>query len=400
MESNKTKSLETVLNRGVEALYPSKEVVEKRLREEKQTIYYGIDPTGPTLHLGHASNLLKLQELQNLGHAIILLIGDFTAMIGDPTDKEATRVQLSREEVLKNAEHFKEQASRFLDFEGENKAELKYNSEWLGELSFEGVLTLASSFTVQEMLKRDMFRRRLEAEKPIYIHEFLYPLMQGYDSVAMDIDGEVGGNDQTFNMLAGRTLMKKMAGKEKFVITLKLLVDPTGKKMGKTEGNMVTFTDTPEDMYGKIMSWSDELIIPGFELCTREKEEDIENIKNRMEDGDNPKEFKMKLAHAITSLLHSNEAADEAQHAFEETFSEGAIPEDVEVLKKEKGALFADILTDSGYIKSKTQYRRLVDQGAITDLLSDEKITSYEAALGDPVVLKIGKKRFVRIESV
>ncbi|MEK7452528.1 MAG: tyrosine--tRNA ligase, partial [Patescibacteria group bacterium] len=305
MSTNTNKdAIEHVLTRGVENIYPSFEYLEARLHEGKQlTLYLGIDPTGPDLHLGHAIPLRKMAELQKLGHKLILLVGDFTGMIGDPTDKSATRVRLTREQVLANAAKYQEQASKIISFEGENAAEIKYNSEWLDKLTLRDATELASNFTVQQFLERDMFEKRLKEGKPIHLHEFLYPLMQAYDSVAMDVDGEIGGNDQTFNMLAGRDLMKTMKQKEKFVITSKLLVDPTGKKMGKSEGNMITLSDTPDDVFGKVMSWTDGMIIPGFEILTDLPNGEIKEMKIAMGDGVNPRDFKVKLAKEVVSTF-------------------------------------------------------------------------------------------------
>ena len=269
------KKIEELLTRGVENIYPSRKDFEKVLMSGKQlTIYNGIDPTGPTLHIGHGSTLLKLRELQDLGHKIILLIGDFTGMIGDPTDKTATRKKLTRKEVLENCKNYAKQAGKILDMK---KVEIKYNSKWLGKLVAGDFLELGSEITVQQLLERDMFKKRTEEGKPIYLHEFIYPLLQGYDSVAMNVDVEIGGNDQTFNMLVGRDMMKNR-GKEKFVLTTKLLVDPTGKKMGKSEGNMVTLEDMPEDMYGKVMSWPDTLMPLAFEICTRVSINEFEKV--------------------------------------------------------------------------------------------------------------------------
>ncbi|NQV90203.1 tyrosine--tRNA ligase, partial [Candidatus Uhrbacteria bacterium] len=297
--STDTQKIEQLLTRGVENVYPSREFLEARLKEGKQlSLYLGIDPTGPDLHIGHSIQLRKLKQFQDLGHRIILLIGDFTGMIGDPTDKSSARVRLTRDQVLKNAERYKEQAGRILDFDGENPVEVKYNSEWLGKMSFADVVELASNFTVQQMLERDMFDNRMKEGKPIYMHEFMYPLMQGQDSVSMDVDGEVGGNDQTFNMLAGRTLMKAVSGKEKFVVTDKLLADPTGKKMGKSEGNMITLADSSDEMFGKIMSWTDGMIVTGFEILT---EEDFEAVQKELDEGTNPRELKARLARAIVT---------------------------------------------------------------------------------------------------
>ena len=279
------KRINELLNRGIENIFVKEELKKKLLSGKKLKIYLGIDPTGPTLHMGHAIPLKKLKEFQELGHQVILLMGDFTAMIGDPTDKMAARKQLTHKEVLNNLKKYKKQASIFLKFTGDNKAEFKFNSKWLAKMNFEDVLDLASKMTVDQMLKRDMFVKRNEEGKPIFIHEFMYPLMQGYDGVAMKVDIEIGGNDQMFNMLTGRHLSLQILNKDKSVITMKLLEDNSGKKMGKTEGNMITFEDAPSDMFGKVMSWNDSLIEKGFELCT-----DVVEINTE----ENPKDLKMK----------------------------------------------------------------------------------------------------------
>lgn len=391
-------NIDILLERGIENIYPNKEEVKERLLSGPQTIYFGIDPTGPTLHLGHAIVLRKLRDIQKMGHKIILLIGDFTAMIGDPTGKDEARNQLTREEVLKNAEKYKEQAALFLNFEGENPVELKYNSEWLDNLTFKDVIDLASHMTVQEMLKRDMFRKRVESERPIYMHEFLYPLMQGYDAVAMDVDGEIGGNDQVFNMLAGRTLLKQMKDKDKFVIGMTLLVDPTGKKMGKSEGNMVTFEDEPLDMFGKVMSWTDEMIIPGFLLCSDVSIDEIEDIEESLSSGDNPRDIKMRLGREIVSTYHGKERADVAQEEFIKTFKKGGIPDDIETTAVSKGEELSEVLVDQGIITSKSQFRRLVDEGAVTRMDTEEKITEYDYAVTESIIVKVGKRRFLKID--
>jgi tyrosyl-tRNA synthetase len=249
---DKNQKIKEVLERGVENIYPNKDALEKVLKSGKKLrIYHGIDPTGPSLHLGHVVQLLKLKQFQELGHQIIILIGDFTAMIGDPTDKSATRKQLSKEQVLENAKDYKKQIGRIMDLK---KIEFRYNSEWLSKLDFKQLIELSSNFTAQQTLARDMFKKRISAGKDLYLHEFLYPMMQAYDSVVLDVDLETGGSDQMFNMLAGRTLMKKLKGKEKFVLTTKLLEDQSGTKMGKTTGNMVSLNDEPTEMYGKVMS--------------------------------------------------------------------------------------------------------------------------------------------------
>lgn len=392
------KKIDELLSRGVEAVFPNKEFLKSRLvKGERLTFYLGVDPTGTTLHLGHAIPLKKLGQLQKLGHQIIFLIGDLTAMIGDPTDKSAARKKLTREQVLDNCKKYKEQASKFISFSGANKALLKYNSEWLEAMNFSDVLELASHMTVDQMLKRDMFAKRIEENKPIHIHEFLYPLMQGYDSVAMDVDGEVGGNDQTFNMLTGRDLLKTLKNKEKFVIASRLLTDSTGKKMGKTEGNMVSLDQTPEDIFGKVMSWGDNLIIPGFEIVTDVPLGDIEVIKSSLASGANPKESKMRLAKEIVSIIHDADSAEKAQTNFEKAFSKGEVPEDVQEITAEHGSHIKDALVKSGIVSSNTDWRRLVESKAVTYAGTDELITDAYMKAEKDMTLRIGKKRFVKI---
>ncbi len=386
-----------LLTRGISNIYPSKEFVTSKIaRGEKLTIYLGIDPTGPTLHLGHAIPLKKLGEFQKLGHKVILLMGDFTAMIGDPTDKSATRKQLTHKEVLSNLKTYKKQASHIISFSGKNAAQFKFNSKWLGKMNFAEVLSLGSNMTVSQMLERDMFKKRNEEGKPILIHEFMYPLMQGYDSVAMDVDGEIGGNDQTFNMLVGRDLMKTLKNKEKFVMTVKLLEDSSGKKMGKTEGNMVTLSDSATDMYGKIMSWTDGLIIPAFELCTDVSIMELENIAKEMAEGVNPKNLKMRLARDITTIYHGKKKAKDAEANFTKIFQKSEIPFNLPEIKAEKDTFLVDVFLRHELVSSKSEFRRLVDEHAITNLDSNEKIADHnvKAKTG---VYRIGKKRFCKI---
>ncbi len=392
------KAIDNVLSRGVEAIFPNKDFLKsKMMKGERLSFYLGVDPTGKTLHLGHAIPLKKLGQLQKLGHKIIFLIGDFTAMIGDPTDKSATRKKLTREEVLNNCKEYQKQASNFISFKGSNKAELKFNSTWLSKMNFNDVLELTSLMTVDQMLKRDMFAKRVEENKPIYIHEFLYPLMQGYDSVAMDVDGEVGGNDQTFNMLTGRDLLKTIKNKEKFVIASKLLTDSSGKKMGKTEGNMVSLDQSPEDMFGKVMSWSDELIAPGFEIVTDISMEEIEKIKNEIQSGANPKDFKITLAKKVVAMVHGEEEANKAEQNFIKTFSKGEIPEDIQTIEIQKDIQLREALVKEGIVSSNSDWKRLIDGKAVTHAGTDEVIEDAYVKLDKDSTLRIGKKRFVKV---
>lgn len=383
------KKIEEALTRGVENVYPSKEEVKKVfLSGRALSIYNGIDPTGPTLHIGHGATLLKLRELQDLGHKIILLIGDFTGRIGDPTDKTATRKQLSVKEIKENLKQYVKQAGVILDMK---KVKVRFNSEWLSKLSFAEGMEIASEFTLQQMIERDMFERRIKEGQPIHLHEFFYPLMQGYDSVAMDVDMEIGGNDQTFNMLVGRTMMKNR-GKEKYVLTTKLLTDPTGKKMGKSEGNMVTLEDSGVEMFGKIMSWPDTLMPLAFEICTRVSLSEIDEIKQL-----NPRDTKMRLAFEIVKIYHGEKKAKEAEENFVNTFQKKEIPEEMEEIKVSTGEVLSEILVKNKILSSKGEWRRLVLENAIHDLLKKENITDVNLKVSENLTLKIGKKRFVKI---
>src|SRR3989339_2148731 len=260
--------IDELLTRGVERVYPDKSALEKFLMSGKKIkLYFGIDPTGGALHLGHLVQFLKLKKFQDLGHEVVILIGDFTAQIGDPTDKQTTRKSLTHKQVLENAKGYKKQISRILDLK-KLKINFVYNAKWTNKLTPGDMLELASHFTVSNLLARSMFQERLKAGREVYVHEFLYPIFQAYDAVTMNVDLQIGGNDQMFNMLAGRDLMKRKKHKEMFVLTTKLLVDPTGKKMGKTEDNMITLNDSANDMFGKVMSWPDSMIASGFEICT------------------------------------------------------------------------------------------------------------------------------------
>ena len=396
---DRDEQIRQLLTKGVETILPSAEFVEKELRSGKKlTVYCGFDPTAPTLHIGHAITLRKLRQFQDLGHQVVFLIGDFTARAGDPTDKAVVRKLLSEKEIKNNLKRYKKQASSFIRFSGKNKAVVKFNNKWLGSMKFADVLFLASQMTVEQMQKRDMFVKRHEEGKPVYIHEFLYPLMQGYDSVAMNVDGEVGGNDQLFNMLAGRTLLKQLKNKEKFVITMKLLADTNGKKMSKTEGNMIALSDTPEDIYGKVMSWADALMPTGFELCTDMNKEEIQQILSG-----NPRDAKMRLAFEITKSVHGEKRALSAQEMFIHTFQKKEIPSAVETLSYKKGSTLLsleELLGQYGIVSSKSEIRRLVEAGAITNLDTKEKITVEDLKkIPKEGTYKVGKNRFIKIRT-
>lgn len=384
------KKIDELLSRGVENIYPSKDELKKALLTGNTlSIYNGIDPTGPSLHIGHGSTLLKLRELQDLGHEIILLIGDFTGRIGDPTDKSATRKQLSTKEIKTNLKNYTKQAGSILDMK---KVKVKFNSTWLSKLSFEKLIEIASEFTVQQMIERDMFAKRIKEGHPVHLHEFFYPLMQGYDSVAMDVDMEIGGNDQTFNMLVGRTMMKNR-GKEKYVLTTKLLVDPTGKKMGKSEGNMVTLEDEPENMFGKVMSWPDSLMPLAFEICTR-----VPNTEASALTSGNPMNAKITLAYEIVKIYHGEKKATQAKENFRNTFQKKEIPDEMEEIVVKAGEALSEALVAGKVLPSKSEWRRLVAGKAIHDLVKNTHIEDVDLKVSEDLKLKIGKKKFIQVK--
>ena len=391
--------IERILTKGVEQILPSKEALKEKLLSGKRlTIYQGFDPTAPTLHIGHTVGMRKLEDFRKLGHKVIFLIGDFTARIGDPSDKKDARASarkvLTKEQIAHNLKNYVEQASHIIDIDNkENPVEIKYNSEWLDKLTFAEIIGLASEFTVQQMLKRSMFQERLKEDRPIYLNEFLYPLMQGYDSVMMEVDVEVGGNDQLFNMLAGRDMVFNHLNKEKIVIAGKLLEATGGEKMGKSEGNMVRLDDSAKDIYGKIMSFEDEKILIGFEILTNATLPELDEYKKRLESGENPMILKKELAYRITKEIKSKEEAENAQKVFESVFQkkdvEGEIPT---TFVKENKLPLNNLLVEIGFAKSKSDARRLVDQGAVK--INEEKKTTYNEEINitnTPQTIKVGK---------
>lgn len=392
------KTMDDILERNVAEILPSKEAFAKRLEEGPIKIYLGIDPSATEIHIGNAVVLWKLRELQDTGHKVILLIGDFTGMIGDPTDRSAARKKMTQEEVLENAKTYKEQVSKILRFDGENPAEFKFNSEWLSKLTFKDVVELASNLTVQQMIERDFFQRRIKETRPIYLHEFLYPLMQGYDSVAMDVDAEIGGTDQTFNMLIGRTLMKALKGKEKFVVSVPLLEGLDGRKMSKSFNNYIAVTDNPSDMFGKVMSINDELIPRYFELATRLPKDEVQTIEEGLHSGKvHPLEAKKRLAREIVRIYHGEEAADKAQSEFEKVFKEGGTPDKAPVYKASGSSVdLLEALTSTELVESKSEARRLLEQGALE--WNGEKVKEPTLRVEESGTLRVGKYRFLKIE--
>lgn len=400
-----------LLNRSIDTIYPSKDFLKAKLSEGKQLkVYVGIDPTADYVHLGHSTNYLVLERFHQLGHKIIVLVGDFTAMIGDPSDKSAARVKLTKEQVAENLQAFKEQIGKILNFDDqENPIEFKFNSEWLSSLTFHDAVELASNFTVQQMIERDAFKKRLSEEKPLYVHEFFYPLMQGYDSVAMDVDIEVGGTDQTFNMLAGRTLLKRYKDKEKAVITTTLLENPvTGEKlMSKSLGTGVGLNESAPDMFGGIMALPDEGIMQCFVDCTRLSIDEIKAIDDELKSGKNPRDVKFQLAHEIVKMYHGDEAADKAKDDWVKQFSErsqGFVPDDVKELRiadvmkyiqeQHYQSIIAAALATT-IPESTSEARRLFNQGAYK--LNGRKVDNLDVELKPGDTFQIGKRHYFSV---
>ena len=357
----------------------------------------GFDPTAPDLHLGHAVLLRKMAHFQQLGHRVVFLVGDFTAMIGDPTGKKATRPQLSRDEVLANAETYQEQAWQVLDRE---RTEIQHNSEWLGALGAEGLVRLAGSYTLARMMEREDFRDRFEKHEPISIHELLYPLTQGYDSVVMEADVELGGHDQLLNLLVGRDLMRARGMEPQIALTVPLLVGTDGaQKMSKSLGNAIAFEDSPREMFGRTMSIPDELMWDWRLLLTDMDQDEIDRQKSAVLDGQaSPRDLKADLAHDLVKRFHGPEAADEARTEFDRMFRSGGVPDEIETQLVPAGLRLFAVLADYGLAASRAEARRLVQQGAVS--LDGEKVHDPHVSLeeGTECLLKVGKRRFLQVK--
>ena len=385
-----------LLSRGVEEIFV-RDHLEKALFSGKQLrIKLGIDPTSPDIHLGRAIPLRKLKAFQNLGHKAVLIIGDFTAKIGDPSDKLEKRPMLSDVEIKKNLKNYLKQIGKVIDIK---QAEIRYNSEWLSKMSYLETGKLLECFTVQQMSRRRNFRQRLEKGQDVFVVEFMYPALQGYDSVAVSSDIEIGGFDQLFNLKAGRTVQKRYSQKEQDIMTTSMLLGTDGRKMSSSWGNVISLLDNKEEMFGKIMSLKDDLMISYFTLCTDLSLLEISNLEKEIVSGANPKDIKIKLAREIVRIYHGEIASKEAEENFENTFSKGEIPDDVLEIEVAGGTFLADILLSEQIVFSKTEWRRLVSEGAVSNMQTKEKITDPEAKVSS-TTYKIGKKRFIKIKAI
>lgn len=392
MQEN-TDKIEQVLTRGVAEIIQEDELRKKLVSGAPLRIKLGIDPTSPNIHLGRASALWKLRALQNLGHTIIFIIGDFTAVIGDTSDKEAERPQLSREEVEQNLKTYFEQAGKILDMD---KVEKRRNSEWLEKLTYREIGEHADAFSVSDFIARDNIKRRLDLGKRVSLREVLYPLMQGYDSVEVRADVEVGGMDQKFNILSGRTLQNKLHQSPQNIILLDLLEGLDGRKMSSSWGNTINLTDTATDMFGKVMSLRDEFIIKYFTHATGVSEVVVGEAREALARGENPRDVKLGLAEEIVSMYHGDESAKNARETFLATFQKKEIPENLDEIKGEGN--LGELLKKNEIVTSMNDWRRLVAEGAVK-MLSDagEEKISDDTITATPGVYKIGKRRFIKI---
>ena len=393
-----------IIQSGAAQIVPEKTLMDKLKRGKPLNIKLGVDPTAPDIHLGHAVPLRKLRQFQDLGHQVTLIIGDGTALIGDPSGRNSTRPQLTREQIKENAQTYVDQAFKVLDPE---KTTLRYNSEWILSLGMEDLLKIASNFTVARILERDDFHNRYTSELPISLHEFLYPIMQAYDSVVIKADVELGGTDQLFNLLAGRELMEKMGMEPQVCLTLPLLEGTDGvKKMSKSYGNYIGLTDAPNDMFGKVMSIPDELMVKYYRLASTVPVDQIDAIeKGLAADEIHPNRCKRDLAQNIVAAYYDEEAAKEAEAAFDRQFKQHEVPEDIpeyaaDLTPNEEGTVYlAKLIADSGLTKSTGDARRMIDQGGVK--INGEAVAAkaYNVAPESlsGAVIQVGKRKFVRL---
>lgn len=385
------------IKRGAEEILLEDELLEKLKTGKPLKIKAGFDPTAPDLHLGHTVLINKLRQFQQLGHEVIFLIGDFTGMIGDPTGKNVTRKPLSKDDVLANAQTYKEQVFKILD---PAKTRIEFNSSWMEQLGAAGMLKLASRQTVARMMERDDFKKRYANGQAIAIHEFMYPLVQGWDSVALEADVELGGTDQKFNLLMGRELQKAEGQRPQTVLMMPLLEGLDGvQKMSKSLGNYIGITDSADDMFGKIMSISDELMWRYFQLLSFKPLADIDALKQQIEQGGNPRDVKIILAKELIARFHDEQAAEQAHQNFINRFQKGAMPDDIEelTLTSDDAMPIANLLKDAGLVASTSEAMRMLKQGAVKidgEKLNDNK---FSAAKGSTAIYQVGKRKFAKV---
>jgi tyrosyl-tRNA synthetase len=387
-----------VLSRGVVEVLPNKDSLAQLMSQKKIRLYMGIDPTGSFLTLGHSVGLRKLQQFAELGHHVIMLVGNGTVKIGDPTGRDTTRPELTDEMIEENFKNWKVQASKILDF---SKIEIRYNGDWLGKLNYSDIIKLMAKVTVQQLLERDMFQERIKNGQPIFGHEIMYPMMQGYDSVAMDVDLEIGGTDQTFNMMMGRTLQKAYNNHDKWVLSTPIINGTDGRKMSKSYGNYVALTDEPIDMYGKLMRVSDDMIIEYFTVLTDVPMTEVEEMDRAMAAGENPMEFKKRLALTITEMYHSASDAENAQQHFQQAVQQSVVPDDAPTINVNSTMVVGELLQRAMPDESNSNLRRLLEQGAVELLPTGTKPTDFNETinLNGIEAIRIGKRNYFKLKS-
>lgn len=391
-----THKIEHLLARNIEGIIEKKSLFKKLKSGKKLRIKYGIDPTGPKIHIGRAIQFRKLKNFQEIGHQIVLIIGDFTAQIGDASDKQAMRKPLSEKEIKQNMKNYKKQIGKILDME---KVEIRYNSEWLGKLTIKELLSLARHFTAQQMIQRRNFKERWDQGKSIGVHELTYPLFQGYDSVAVKADVEIGGSDQLFNLKVGREIQKMFGQPPQDIMTSKMLSGLDGRKMSTSWGNVVTIVDKPNDMYGKIMSMKDELMAEYFELCTDTPLSEVEKIKKDLKLKKlNPRDAKARLAREIIVLYHGEKSALKAEKEFEKVFKEKKLPSKIPGVKiKERNLNILELLIKTNLVVSKSEAKRLILQNGVKIGGIVQNDWQKEIEIEKGLVIQVGKRKFVKI---
>ncbi len=391
--------IKTLLDRGTVEVIVRKDLEEKLKSGKKFRVKFGIDPTGSDLHIGHSVVLSKLRQFQDAGHTAILLIGDYTARIGDPTGKSETRVMLSEQQIKANMEHYVEQASKILDLK---KLEIRYNSEWFEKMTMAQILEMTAKKTVKQMLQREDFKKRMKNDQDISVVELMYPIMQGYDSVMLECDVEIGGTDQLFNMMVGRDMQKRFGSRSlQDVLTMTILEGLDGEeKMSKSLNNYIGITESPKDIYGKTMSVPDKLIMKFFELATTVSSDELGKLKKALEEGENPRNLKMRLARELVTLYHDKKSAEKAETEFTEIFAHKGLPEDIPVQKFSKSKInIVELLSESKLVSSKGEARRLIEGGGVR--IDGNKVATHEEMidLTSEKLLQVGKRKFMKVHA-
>jgi tyrosyl-tRNA synthetase len=383
----------SLLTRRVAKILPSKESLENVMNEKKLRVYIGVDPTATRLHLGHTIGIKKLMEFANAGHEAILLFGTGTVLVGDPSLRDSARKLIKQDEIAENIRTWRDQVAKIIDFD---KVTIKHNGDWLTQMNLADLVNVASHISATQLFKRESFTRRIERGDTVWYQETMYPLLQGYDSVVMDVDLEIGGTDQEFNMLMGRELQRKMNDREKFVLETPMILGTDGKQMSKTSGNCIWLDDSPEDMYGKLMTMNDAQIEEYALLVSNMTSDEVDQVVQRLSSEENPRDIKSDVAKSITAEYHSPEAAQQAAELFAAQFQRDELPEDIEEvsLAKEDWDV-SEILLETGLVESKSAGRRLLEQGGVK--LNKQKVQDSEIRINDGDVLQAGKRRFARL---